>query len=412
MKYKLLAVTLSTLWLAAYAQAVTEVEFWSNSLSPKFDGVMKQLTADFNASHKDIQAKWVDVTWDSYQTRVIAAVAAGRQPGLINITVPWMTQFAEKKIIQPVDISAFSAMYTEGALKDVSWNGKVWGLPWYNQVPILMYNKALLEKAGVTTLPRNTDEMLAAARQIKQKTGVVGYVPKMNEEGLLGTFLLEGLPIVQNGKAVFNSPQHVALLEKYAAAVKNGSVPPDLFKDSFEAEIAGFGSGRYAMILTAPSALMRIKNDAPKVYAATGVAPYPSKILPGNLFMWSVPQGYTHKDAALELGKFLTGDQAQLAFSKATETTLPSTRVALTDSYFMSGQNSKDAASAARAVAASSGGAARTLSVSDLPDEAGMMKALSTAMENAVSGRKPVKAALDEAVNYWNAQFAAASKKQ
>ncbi|GGP18805.1 ABC transporter substrate-binding protein [Silvimonas iriomotensis] len=411
MKNKILAVTLGTLWLAAQASAVTEVEFWSNSLSPKFDGVMRQLTADFNASHKDIQAKWVDVTWDSYQTRLIAAVAAGRAPGLVNITVPWMTQLAQKKIIQPVDISPFAASYTDGALKDVSWNGKTWGMPWYNQVPILIYNKALLEKAGITTLPRNTDEMLAAARQIKQKTGVAGYVPKMNEEGLFGTFLLEGLPIVQNGKAVFNSPQHVALLEKYAAAVKNGSVPPDLFKDTFEGEIAGFGSGRYAMILTAPSALIRIKNDAPNVFANTGVAPYPGKILPGNLFMWSVPQGYAHKEAAIELGKFLTSDKAQLAFSKATETTLPSTKVALTDGYFMSGQNSKDAASAGRAVAASSGGAARTLSVSDLPDEAGMTKALATAMENAVSGRQSAKAALDDAVKYWNAQFAAAGKK-
>ncbi|MBB5190114.1 putative chitobiose transport system substrate-binding protein [Silvimonas terrae] len=412
MKYKFLAVTLGALWLAASANAATEVEFWSNSLSPKFDGVMKQLTAEFNASHKDVQAKWVDVTWDTYQTRLIAAVAAGRQPGLINITVPWMTQLAQKKVIQPIDISSFSAAYTDGALKDVSWNGKTWGLPWYNQVPILIYNKTLLDKAGITTLPRNTDEILAVARQIKQKTGVAGYVPKMNEEGLFGTFLLEGLPIVQNGKAVFNSPQHVAVLEKYATAVKNGSVPPDLFKDTFEAEIAGFGSGRYAMILTAPSALMRIKNDAPRIFATTGVAPYPSKILPGNLFMWSIPQGYPQKDAAVELGKFLTSDKAQLAFSKATETTLPSTKVALTDSYFMSGQNSKDAASAGRAVAASTGGAARTLSVSDLPDEAGMTKALSTAMENAVSGRQPARAALDEAVKYWNAQFAAAAKKQ
>lgn len=404
MKKTLLAAVIG-LTFASAAQAAVEVEFWSNSLSPKFDGVMTQLTKEFNASQKDIQAKWVDVTWDTYQTRVIAAVAAGRQPGLINITVPWMAQFAQKKIIQPIDISTFQSVYTEGALKDVSYEGKTYGMPWYNQVPVLIYNKAILDKAGVTTLPRNTDEMLAAARLIKQKTGVVGFVPKMNDEGVTGIFMMEGLPILQNGKAVFNGPQHAALLEKYAKAVKEGVIPPDLFKDTFEAEIAGFGSGRYAMIATAPSALIRIKNDAPKVYANAAVAPYPNKILPGNLFMWSVPQGYAHKEAAIKLGQFLTSDKAQLAFSKATETTMPSTKVALADPYFMAGQNSKDAATAGGAVAATTGGAARTLNVSGLPDEAGMMKALSTALEAAVSGRQPAKAALDQAVAYWNAQL-------
>ncbi len=89
--------------LPAAAADKTKIEFWSNSLSPKFDAVMKELTAKFNSSQNDIEAVWVDVDWDAFQPRFVAAVAGGTAPSLVNLPVPWAAEYAQKGLIEPLD---------------------------------------------------------------------------------------------------------------------------------------------------------------------------------------------------------------------------------------------------------------------------------------------------------------------
>ncbi|GGP27010.1 ABC transporter substrate-binding protein [Silvimonas amylolytica] len=397
--------------LSAVAADKTKVEFWSNSLSPKFDAVMKDLTARFNAANPDIQAVWVDVDWDAFQPRFISAVAAGNAPDLVNLPVPWAAEYAQKGLLLPLDskINGFKGMYTDAALKDVTYNGKVYGLPWYNSVSIIAYNKGIFDKAGLKTAPKSLDELFAYSRQIKDKTGVAGFAPKVQE--FSSWFMYQGLPVIQNGKAVFNSPEHVKFVERFAQAWKDGSIPKDVFKMEFEQEIAAYDSGKIAMMTTSPQALKRTQTDAKPVYAQTVTASFPlskgNTPFGGYLFFWSVPQGSKHADAAIKLGQFLTNDANQLAFSKATETTFPSTRNAVSDAYFQSGANSADPIEHGRAVAAEAIRQARTLTVTGLPDEAAMNKKLQDELEEAISGRKPVKQALDEAVAFWNGKLGA-----
>jgi len=47
-----------------------------------------------------------------------------------------------------------------------------------------------------------------------------------------GLFLQQGLPVIKDGKAAFNSPAHVALVRKLAASYKNGG----LFRDKLFSE--------------------------------------------------------------------------------------------------------------------------------------------------------------------------------
>jgi putative chitobiose transport system substrate-binding protein len=396
---------------AAHAADKVKVEYWSNSLSPKFDSVMKDLTAKFNKSQTGIEAVWVDVPWDAFQARVVSSVAAGNVPGLVNLPKPWMDQFAQQKIIQPItkQVGGFKNVYTSGALKDVTYEGEIYGLPWYQVTAVLFFNKELLAKAGVKEAPKSFDELLKTARVVKEKTGVAGFAPKLND-GFAGWFLYDGLPVVQNGKAVFNSPAHVKLVEEFKKAYADGVIPKDAFKMQFEEQIAAFGSAKVAMFGEGAHALKRTQTDSPKVYAQTGVAGFPegkgNTPFGGFLFLWSVPKGFKNVDAAVKLGQFISNDESQLAFAKASAT-FPSTNKALDDAFFQAGAKSKDPVEQATAVAASAIKSSRTLSVSGLPDEAAMNQKMNDEIEAAIVGRKPVKQALDEAVAFWNSKFAA-----
>ncbi|KAF0813123.1 sn-glycerol-3-phosphate-binding periplasmic protein UgpB [Andreprevotia sp. IGB-42] len=399
--------------MSAMAAEKTKVEFWSNSLSPKFDSVMKDLTAKFNGSQSEIEAKWVDVDWDAFLPRLTASLAGGTAPDLVNLPKPWMDDLAQKKLILPItkQIAGFKSNYTEGALKDVTYEGdkQIYGLPWYQVTGVMFYNKELLTKAGVKEAPKSFGELLAVAKQVKEKTGVTGFAPKLND-GFAGWFLYDGLPVVKGGKAVFNSPAHVKLVEAFADAYKAGAIPKDAYKMGFEEQIAAFDGGKVAIFAEGAHALKRTKTDAPKIYAQTGVAPFPlaggKTPFGGFLFLWSVPKTSKHVDAAVKLGQFLTSDDAQLAFAKASAT-FPSTNKALADPFFQAGAKSNDPIEKALATAADSIKVTSTLTISGLPDEAAMNKKLDEAVEAAITGQKPAKQALDEAVAYWNEKFSA-----
>ncbi|WP_148714861.1 ABC transporter substrate-binding protein [Chitinolyticbacter meiyuanensis] len=410
---KMLAVGAAVFGFAAvHAQADTELEFWTMNLAPKFNGYFEQAVTKFNAANPGLKAKWVDMNWDQIQPKLIASIAAGNPPALVNFNVPWVHEFAAQGNIVALDqyVGGAKSVYSAGAIKDVTVNGKLYAFPWYNSVSIIAYNKDIFAKAGVKSAPKNFEELVATAKQVTAKTGTAAFAPKL--DNFEGWFYYAGLPMVQNGKAVFNSPKHVAFVQKFADLYKAGVLPKDVFKMAFEQEIAAYNSGRIAMMTTAPQALKRTETDAPAVYAKTEVASFPTdagqRAFGAWLMDFVVPKGFKNPAEAAKLGLYLTGDEQQVLFSKATESTFPSTKKANLDPYFQSGAKSADVVERARAVAAKSMDNARTLTIPPgvLPDGAAMNKKLQDEIQNAIEGRKPVKAALDEAAADWNAKLA------
>jgi putative chitobiose transport system substrate-binding protein len=166
------------------------------------------------------------------------------------------------------------------------------------------------------------------------------------------------------------------------------------------------------MMTTAPQALKRTEQDSKAVYGKTEIAPFPvsgGKMAFGGWMMdYVIPKGAKSPSDAAKLGKFITSDAAQLAFSKETGTTFPSTKKAALDQYFMSGAKSSDPVEKARAVAAQSIGNAKTITIEPgiLPDEATMQRNLQTEIQAAITGRKSAKAALDAVVKNWNERLA------
>src|SRR5207237_8478490 len=108
------------------------------------------------------------------------------------------------------------------------------------------------------------------------RTGQYGFAPALGK--IAGLILEEGLPLIQNGRAVFNSPAHVAFIRKLAEAYKAGGLLKDkLFsEDNFPASIDAYKSGRIAMLEAPPSALTRVRDDAPVVSAITELASVPT----------------------------------------------------------------------------------------------------------------------------------------
>ena len=113
--------------------------------------------------------------------------------------------------------------------------------------------------------------------------------------------------------------------------------------------IAAYNGGRMAMLVTTPASLTRVRDEAPKLYQSTLVAPAPigpTGIAAGGwMFNFGVARN-VNKALLPEIGKFgnyLTNADNQLAFAKLAGT-LPTARKAAQDPYFQKVANDAGAA--------------------------------------------------------------------
>ena len=408
------ALVLCGLFTATDATAAdnVHVEFWTMSLRPKFTAYFKQLVKTYESSHPNVELEWVDVPWDTLQTKLTAAIVAGSAPALVQLNVPWAYDYALYGALRPIDdlLGDDRENYTEGSIADLTFKGKVYGFPHYNSVNVMAYNRTLFKEAGITRIPATRDEQLDAAKKIKARSGQYGFSPALGK--IAGVFLEEGLPLVENGKAVFNSPAHVALITKLADAYKSGGLLKDkLFsEDNYPASIDAYKSGRIAMLEAPPSALTRVRDDAPDIYAATDVAPVPigapGVVAGGWLFHFAMPRG-TSGNVAIEaarFAKFLTNDEHQLEFAKLAGA-FPTAKKAIADPHFQQLRTDAGAYEKAMAIGAKRMSVVRTLYVAGVPGFERLNKRLQDAVEAAIIGRRDVKAALDDAVAFWNSKL-------
>ena len=416
MKIKILLTALMAWSLTAQA-APQKIEFWTFSMKPKFTPYFETLVHNYEAANPGVKIEWIDFPWDVIQTKLVTRIVAGTPPALVNLNVPWADEFARDGLLTPVDALLADARprYLASTLEDLTFNGHTYGFPMYSNVAVITYNKDLFKAAGLTHAPRSMDEELDYARRIAASTGQAGLCPALSK--IDGLFMQQGLAVITNGKAVFNSPRHVAFIQKLADTYKAGGLLKDsLFaEDNFPAAIAAYKGGRLGMLLAPPTAVPRIESDAKDIYAVTDVAPAPlgpTGIADGGwLVHFAVPRGV---DPALlpAIGKFaryLTDDDNQLTFAKQASV-YPAMAHAANDPYFTTLPPHATPAQKAVSAGAVSMPHSHTLYVAGIDDYDELKRYLVKAIEAGVTGKQDIKQALDEAVAIWNKKLAKQSK--
>jgi multiple sugar transport system substrate-binding protein len=94
---------------------------------------------------------------------------------VIGGDVIWPAQFAANGWI--LDISdkfpeSEQKKFLEAPLQSVTYDGKVYGVPWYNDAGMLYYRADLLEAAGYSEPPQTWDELKEMADKVKQDAGL------------------------------------------------------------------------------------------------------------------------------------------------------------------------------------------------------------------------------------------------
>ena len=175
-------------------------------------GIIQTLTNQWNAEHPEAQLETTVVEHDQHYQRLTAGIAAGEPPDIVIMHGRLLPNFASRGVLTPLDDHFAQAGidvedFLPTAREHASYDGKIYALPFDLQSTLWHINLDLWEQAGLVDgsgkpmLPTSRDEFLAAAAQMKERTGKQVLTAQM--DGFIGTvWAMDALVWQQGGELV------------------------------------------------------------------------------------------------------------------------------------------------------------------------------------------------------------------
>jgi putative chitobiose transport system substrate-binding protein len=341
---------------------VIELEFWTLQLGT-FDTLLKPMFAQYEREHPGIKIRWVDVPFSEGPKRALTAMMSSKVPDVVNLNPDFSAVLASRHAV--VNMNEYVVPSIRSKYLPVSWKASsignyTFGLPWYLTSSVTLYNQSLLEKAGMKEPPKTYDEI----KLLAQRLGKQGYavMPSISESGNFFKELQKaGIPLFKTLsthpkrkiKAIFDSPEASAKLNFWVDLYQKKLIPAESITEGHRAAVDRYQSGTLALLLVGPNFLNIVKENAPKIFSETGVAP---QFPPGGTFkefscmVLVVPRQSAHPKEAVEFALFMTNAQNQLALAQKAPV-LPSVLEALDSPYFQK-ITSSDLVERARSISA------------------------------------------------------------
>lgn len=309
----------------------SEVVFWTVQLSP-FSDYINGVITEFEQMHPYIKVKWVDVPYSEAEKRVLASLLSNSMPDLVNITSDFNMTLASKGALLPIDDGLWA--YNATLLRAVTYDDKVWGLPFYATSAVTIYNKELMSEFAITKPASTYDEVFAQMEVAPQLVNKYLFMPTINENDTLYKIL---------NKYGVNSPQTIisSESERIFAELKKlyleGKIPKEAITQTHREVLEKYSAGQIVYLQAGANFLNIIKENSPDVYSKTDVAEQFSgkdSAFDFSLMTLAVPLKAQNKKEAVLFARYLTNPQNQLEFAKITGV-LPCNKSALSESYFL-----------------------------------------------------------------------------
>lgn len=162
---------LATLGLTGAAGAV-EIEYWQYFFDTRV-AAMEQLIESFEEANPDITVKMTTFPYDSYRTKVAAAIPAGEGPDVVQLFYGWLEDYKAANLIQPLPTDTFPASEIDETffpmVQAMKEGDQYWALPTAVRSLALFYNERLMEEAGIDAPPETLEELLEDARAMTKR---------------------------------------------------------------------------------------------------------------------------------------------------------------------------------------------------------------------------------------------------
>ncbi|GLY70337.1 sugar ABC transporter substrate-binding protein [Amycolatopsis taiwanensis] len=317
------------------------LEFWTINLKKSFGDYVQGLVDKYQQQHPNVTITWVDVPGNDVGPKLLSAIASRQAPDVVNLANADIDQFVPSLTdlgrYLPPDVPQ---KYQPNLIDPLRRDGKLVALPWYNAgAPISLINTDLVRQAGLDPAapPKTFDEALDWGAKIHAAVPGAYGMNGLPDENILR---LEGIDMLTPDRkhAAFNTPDAVAVLEKWRHGMESGAISPGStvkddrqYPQTLANQQVAFGANAI------PTSLTSLQKNAPDVFAKIGVAPGAvgktgKYLLPDQQTM-VVPAGSRHPETASDFAAFVTNAENQTEFCKLTPI-YPSHSDALKNPFF------------------------------------------------------------------------------
>lgn len=320
----LLALTVSILTLSTAAFA-GEVVWWTPNWG---EARAKELAKKFQAANPGITIKAEMTTSDGLPQRVLTALQSGGAPDIIEVQHGWVNGYAQNGLIIPLDDTIQDRDdYTKAAIDYVSWDGKLWAIPYRMESRAVVFNKGDFTAVGLDPAnpPQTWDQFVDAATKLTVN-GKSGFA--ITGGGEMGNTITGSLPYVWMAggslisdnmkKATANSPQTVEGVTFYTNFLKKGLSPASTLENDGTAARRLFIAGTVSSYLGGQFDIPSIKKENPSIDIGVFAIPHPEgKNTAGVLGGWSfvVPKDAKNPKEAKLFLRFLNTTENQGFFT-------------------------------------------------------------------------------------------------
>jgi multiple sugar transport system substrate-binding protein len=305
--------------------AETTVTMWIyDEMASTEEKSMIQAARDFEAINPDIKIVFENVPNRGLKDKLIAASVAGVVPDVVHVALEWTVELGamgHALVLNDFISSDRLEEMPEGALKCSSYQGNIYGIPWYVDTTLIYYNRDMFISAGV---PLPGDEPMTWAELLETAEALTKDMDNDGTPDQYGFAMRKGkgaaitwFPLLfSNGGELYsddglstavNSKEGLEAFKFLTDMYTNGIMPPGTIAyDRWDDICNAFLSQKIAMYITGNWEIGDTKEGAEFDW---GIAPHPvqkerSSFLGGASLI--IPGNAENKEAAWKWIDFLT----------------------------------------------------------------------------------------------------------
>lgn len=321
----LMSLVVSTLILGTSLTPAGEVVWWTPNWG---EARAKELADKFMAANPGITIRLEVTVANGLPERVLTALSSGSPPDIIEVQHGWVNGYAQNDLIVPLDdVIQEREDYVPAALNYVTWDGKLWAIPYRIETHGIIFNRGAWKDAGLDpdNPPQTWDELVAAAKTLTE-SGISGFA--ITGGGEVGNTIFRSLPFIwMNGgnivsddlsTAVVNSPEAVEAVTFYTDFYKNGHSPASTLENDGLANRRLFIANQVATYQSGQFDIPAIRQENAEIDIGAFPIPHPEgKDTAAILGGWSfvLPKDAKNPEEAKLFIQFLNNSENQAFFT-------------------------------------------------------------------------------------------------
>lgn len=134
---------------------------------------------NFEQKNKGVTVAVQDTSWFQYHDTMATKFSSGAAPDVAYSSDHWLREWVAAGWIVPLDkyaseLAAYKNEWAPYALQGMTLDNHVYGLPYYADLVIFIYNDKLIKQAGFDKPPANWEELSTQAKALRDK-GISQY---------------------------------------------------------------------------------------------------------------------------------------------------------------------------------------------------------------------------------------------